>query len=437
MNKTSKVLVVGGRPGDQLGDFVYVDDAVRVLMLVKDKGLNKGIISEVSSGQAVTNQQLVGAIADVAAAVTGKAVHVQYNTKVPLLPGRVDGSCGAAGDVESARSLLGWKPQYSLQQGVSATLKGMRSEQRRSRVLVMLFGQPRGGEMAWKSIHRHLMQPNNAHLATILTPIQGTDAESGRTMLEAMAHWAWRVPEPADGDWGVWMDKAAGLCGATNTSSLTWVDLCQGPSGDRKFLLGGGFKKCPKNGSMSGVVLVYAWVATQKILAWNLHRQYDYIFYSRPDQLHLCEHLRIAEMSRCRVGVPRYHDSKGYYDRHYVGASSAMLAAVNHTQEFVCNAGLYANLTRKGVIFNHESLMARVWKRIKLPVWRFPMTMFAVRSQGDPTSWSTGKYHPALAPFGLQHKHADELYASVVSCKVTNITRSLELIQQHQVPLFA
>jgi UDP-glucose 4-epimerase len=430
-NSTGRRVMVSGAPNDTVGDLVYVDDAVDALLLVQDKGMNKGLL-HVGTGQTFTLDQLAKMVAE----VLGSSTHTQVQYTASLSgTGMLGSTCGSLADIKHGQSLLGWQPRHSLQQGLAATLEAIRKEENKPRVLVVLFGQPRGGELAWKSIHRHLMLPNNAHLATLLTPVGGRDAGNASTMLEAMAQWVWRVPEPADGDWGVWMDEAAALC--PHSSGPQWSDLCKGAR--RGAHWAGGFKKCPNHNTMSGVVLVYRWLASQKVMALNLHQQYDYIVYSRPDYLHLCEHHLMVNTSATHIGVPLGQEWGGYCDRHLVGTSSTVLKAINITQELTCNGEQYENMTRNGAIRNNESLQARLWAHMGLPVWRFPLTMFTVRSPGDPSSFkaSEGTSTPDLAPFGLKVKYMAEYNASVAACGLDNITHSLELLEQHQVPLFS
>jgi nucleoside-diphosphate-sugar epimerase len=427
-------LTVQGAPDDVLGDYVYVDDVVDALLLVKDRGMNKGVI-EVGSGQGLTVKQLADAVIGVSHALD-KTVRVQYDSTAPPF-GNMTSVCVSAVGINQSQSLLGWQPHYNLQRAVAATLGRMAQEQNRSRVLVILFGQPRGGELAWKSIHKHLLLPNNAHLATILTPTNSKDANRSTTMLEAMAQWVWHVPEPADGDWGVWLDKAAELC--PHLGGFQWPDLCRAYEGANgpQAIWAGGFHKCTNYSSMSGVVLVYQWVASQKIMALNLHKQYDHIIFSRPDLLHLCDHHKVTNTSDPAIGVLLGQEWWGYCDRHLVGSSAALLSAINVTQEIVCNAQQYETLMHEGRMTNHESVQARVWEHTGLPVRQFNFTMFTVRSQGDPSSWSHGDNHTDLAPFGLKIKYMDEFERSVAACGVTNITHILKSLQQHQVPWFA
>ena len=51
-----EVIVRGSR--QHLGDFLYVDDVVDALLLMHDKGMNKGVIS-VGSGEGTTRASLV------------------------------------------------------------------------------------------------------------------------------------------------------------------------------------------------------------------------------------------------------------------------------------------------------------------------------------------------------------------------------------------
>jgi nucleoside-diphosphate-sugar epimerase len=402
--------------GSQYRDFVFVEDVVSALMLVKDKGMNKGVI-EIGSGHATTVKKLAHTIAGVVGRAMDKKIDVQFDTSMP------EGDCGRIAVLKRAESTLGWRPHRTLQQGLEATLDWMSKEQNRSRVLVVLIGQPRGGELAWKSLHRHLLLPNNAHLATLLTPVS---TNTSRTMLEAMAQWVWTVPEPADGDWGVWMDKAAALCPPDD--GRNWPELCGGAH-----IWAGGFEKCPRHKSMSGVQLAYRWLLSQKIMLFNLHQQYDYIILSRSDYLYLCDHPTVAVGNTSAVWVPQGEGYGGYTDRHLEAAAPKFLQAINITQEMVCNPRQHRAMLR---IDNIESLLAYFWRLTGIAVCLFPFGMFTVRAAGDPTSWSLGFEHTDLAPFGLKAKYPGEMGEAIASCRVSDVSQVLRSVEQHNVALF-
>jgi hypothetical protein len=129
---------------------------------------------------------------------------------------------------------------------LQATLAGIHKQANTSKVLVVLIGQPRGRELAWKSLHHHVLTPLKAHLATYFMPLANT---TSRPLIEAMAHYTWRVPEPANGDWSQWLDRAESLCGGSAARS-TWPRLCEHATEGAYW--GGGFKRCPHHKSKSG-----------------------------------------------------------------------------------------------------------------------------------------------------------------------------------------
>jgi UDP-glucose 4-epimerase len=406
-------------PSTQEHDFLYVDDAVEALLLVKGSGMNKGAI-DIGSGQATTVQQLAGVIADVVGSALNKTMRITYSTNTSC-------DCSKVASVERAQSLLSWQPKTSLKQGLEATVSWLREEQKKQRVLVVLAGQPRGGELAWKSMHRHLMLPNNAHLATLLAP---GSMDASRSLLETMAHWTWRVPEPADGDWGVWMDEAASLCPHNN--GLHWSEMCNTSAPG---IWAGGFKACSAHISMSGVQLVYRWLANQRIMQLNLHQQYDYIIFTRPDFLYLCDRRLPAETLDA-VWIPEGQDWGGQNDRFMAGTSSNVLKALNMTQDLACNVQQYTPLMQK--VHNSEMLHATVWSHTGVSVKRSPLTMFCVRAAGDPASWATsaGEEHEQLKSCGLKVKYLAELSDAVAACHVSNISHHMDLLKQHNVPVF-
>ena len=94
--------------GEQTRDFCYIADVVRanVLAATIDREL-RGEVMNIAGGRGVSINALVGRLGG----VVGREVRWR---KLPPRPGDVRDSLG---DIGRARSLLGWEPQVSLEQG--------------------------------------------------------------------------------------------------------------------------------------------------------------------------------------------------------------------------------------------------------------------------------------------------------------------------------
>jgi nucleoside-diphosphate-sugar epimerase len=83
-----KALAYPGEPyivwgtGNQYRDFVFVDDIVEALLLVKDKGLNKGVI-QFGSKHATTVRDLATEIADIVGKRAGHTIPIEFDTCQP------------------------------------------------------------------------------------------------------------------------------------------------------------------------------------------------------------------------------------------------------------------------------------------------------------------------------------------------------------------
>lgn len=119
-----KALAYPGEPyivwgsGNQYRDFVFVDDIVKGLLLVKDKGMNKGTI-QLGSKQATTILDLAKEIADIVGKRTGQDIPIKLDA------GQPEGDHGRIAAGDRAEQMLGWKPRVSLRQGLEATIKWM------------------------------------------------------------------------------------------------------------------------------------------------------------------------------------------------------------------------------------------------------------------------------------------------------------------------
>lgn len=399
--------------GGQYRDFVYVDDVVNALLLVKEKGMNQGVI-QIGSGHATTIKQLATNVAEIVGNSTGSQIVIQYDVSM------AEGYHGSIADLDRAQSVLGWQPHVQLQAGLLATYNWLVKRISKPTLLVVVNGQPRGGELAWKSLHKHVLKPYGAHLATYFT-----QAGPNGTLLERMAQYTWKLPEHED--WGVIIDKAAKQCHAEHSGGPDWQQLC----GHENSIWAGGIAKCPKHKSKAGVLLAFRWLVSQKILSLHLQQQYDYIMYTRADYLYLCNHVPPESLDGSATWVPLGEEYGGLTDRHLVSTAPNLLRAINITQELVCSPDAYKSRITP-IINNVESLQALVWRHTGVLAKQFHSTMFTVRAKGDPTSWSVGDAHAELEKYGLLVKYPKELDKALGSCNV-NITEVLQSLSSYQV----
>ena len=103
-----KFLIWGN--GEQNRSFIYVTDVVESLLLVAEKGINKGPI-QIGTDEKTTINQL----ADMVIEVSGKNIEKEHDLTKPV------GDFGRAADITLAKKILGWKPKVSMKEGIKKT----------------------------------------------------------------------------------------------------------------------------------------------------------------------------------------------------------------------------------------------------------------------------------------------------------------------------
>jgi len=103
-----KFLIWGN--GEQNRSFIYVTDVVESLLLVTEKGINKGPIQIGTDEKTTINQ-----IADMVIEVSGKNIEKEHDLTKPV------GDFGRAADITLAKKILGWEPKVSMKEGIKKT----------------------------------------------------------------------------------------------------------------------------------------------------------------------------------------------------------------------------------------------------------------------------------------------------------------------------
>ena len=93
--------------GAQARDFVHVDDVVRGMLTMMERGLGPDVI-QLGSQQATTVQE----IAEIVVRVSGKPIRIEYDT------GKPEGDRVRRADTARARAVLGWEAHVELSDGI-------------------------------------------------------------------------------------------------------------------------------------------------------------------------------------------------------------------------------------------------------------------------------------------------------------------------------
>lgn len=115
-NLMSGASIVIHGDGSQTRDFVYIDDVVDALVAASEARGVAGQVINVGSGEETSLNDLVGALAD----LTGKRPDVILNRQ------QGGGLPRLVADPDAARRLLGYRPQTSLREGLSAMIEESR-----------------------------------------------------------------------------------------------------------------------------------------------------------------------------------------------------------------------------------------------------------------------------------------------------------------------
>lgn len=363
-------------------NLIFIDDAVQALLLVKDKGMNQGLLVVEPADTTQSKRMLC--------------------TSMPLQKPGTELPC------------IGWIESTGLDVGLRKTYEQL-PHHIKTRTLVITIAQPRGGLYAWRSLQLHLLKPFNAHLATYFTP-------SPRTLLHNISLFEWTVPEHED--WGVVFQDATSRCNNLVGQRMGLQAVCNFTTrrSSRHQIWIGGVKACKQRAS-SGILLAFRWLVSQKLLELYLLQQYDYFVLTRSDYVYLCDHVNPTNLPAGAVWVPHGEEFKGYTDRHLVASGPLFLRALNVTQELVCHPDQSLAIVRaRNVKLNLELFLKRMWTSFGLRVGKFHPSMFTVKLSTDKYQWSAGENprttpsHIILSQHGLLVKYHGELIKAMDHC---------------------
>jgi hypothetical protein len=266
-----------------------------------------------------------------------------------------------------------------------------------NKTLVIIIGNLRGGEKAWKTLYHHVLDVNDADLALLI----------GRSLhrtssLYNRAKYVWEVDEYED-----WAD-AIDLINGTS-----WRERVPRYLYNESSILGGanlfGYR------GSGAVIFMFRWFLSQKIREHNLTSIYDRFVVTRSDHYYLCHH-NLSFLDPQFMWLPKSQNFGGVTDRHLVVNSSLLLPALDILPQFLEHPEDYASFASFKV-GNPERLIHFRWKKIGIRelVKRFDRMMFTCAESSDPTRWQTKS--DLMVPEGVYLKYTKEYNLSHVTCQ--------------------
>ena len=261
-----------------------------------------------------------------------------------------------------------------------------------NKTLIITMGNLRGGERAWQSMYKHVLDVNCADLA--ITISKGELQATTSSMIQR-ASYVWAHNEYAD--WGTALDEIGGDGG--------WRQIALKNKGTG--LLGGTQEDPEGSGA---IIFWFRWFVSKQIRRLKLDEAYDRFIVTRSDYYYGCAH-DISDFDPNFVWIPLGEDYCGYTDRHIVASKSNVLKALNIVPPLVLNPGKYV-----GFEGNPERLIKLRLEEESVQVQRFPRMMFTCAVPGDQTRWRKMKSKPVAE--GVNLKYEKEYYETKRVCSL-------------------
>jgi hypothetical protein len=237
-----------------------------------------------------------------------------------------------------------------------------------NKTLVVVMGNIRGGELAWESLYKNVLDLNLADLALVV----GERAPANRTSsLYKRAKYLYEFPE--FDDW----TKAIDLINGT-----LWRDELLAYSSRENGLFGAADGRI----GSGAVIFMARWYVQKAIVKYKLTEKYDRFVLTRSDHFYGCEH-DLSLLDESFMWVPEGQDFDGVTDRHVVANSQQITKAL----DIYPNPVHYPSKYVDSIWFhrNPEQLIKRRW--IEENLWddtkRFDRVMFTCADAGDQTRW--------------------------------------------------
>jgi hypothetical protein len=270
-------------------------------------------------------------------------------------------------------------------------------------------GQMRGGEIAWNSLQKYVLDYYDADLAYIGPPLNRSGVEKNVVKRMKML-WEYEDPE----DWATYFVRPKHR--ETDLLTLRSICLFREIHTSDQFLGGVKLNNTCRHPGSAGMLLAYRRLALEKVIENDLNSKYDWIIYTRTDYLYLCHPPRLDALMGNFIYIPRGEEYGGITDRlHYI-PGKLISKALNVTNNILSDPFSWLFPLREGA--NLEQLLATYYAAEKILFRKFRHVAFTVRTEEDPSSWSLGFKHSILQKFRLSPKYKKEIINAVKTCSV-------------------
>lgn len=258
------------------------------------------------------------------------------------------------------------------------------------KTLVILIGNSRGTEVAWKSLLNHVLDPLEADLALVFGNNEKTN------ILYERAKYIKLIDEYDD--WSTAIDY---IMDQSNIQPFDWKStlirnkisgLWGGIRCDNQMLAGSG-----------AIIFILRYFVIQMINEHNLLDKYDRFIVSRSDHYYMfTDYLNYDNEL---IWIPNGEDCGGITDRHIICSNKHIIDILNIMPWILQN-----RIVKSG---NPESVLKHYFKSINTLhlINRFDRNMFTVRCDTDQTRWGqNGIYLPDL---GVYTKYTKEYHDTI------------------------
>lgn len=295
-----------------------------------------------------------------------------------------------------------------------------RTHSTQNRTLVIIMGNLRGGETAWRTLYKNVLDVNNADLALMIgkvsIPTNSTHVDddndvhnttaasidnSRTSSMYRRAKYVFEFDEYED--WGDAVDLINGTSWRQRVAPMLY----------RKSSILGGVKLYRWEGS-GAVIFMIRWFLSNTIRQHNLTALYDRFIVTRSDHYYLCPH-NLSELEDHYLWLPEGQNNRGVTDRHLVVNKEDLLPALDVLPAVLANPERYRKVL--GIVSgNPEKILKQRWQELGLwqRVRRFPRMMFTCAMVGDTTRWK--QKSDFLVPEGVHLKYLKEYNASLATC---------------------